>query len=332
MDTTSMWSDTLAVPADHFLCHIACVRFVTAMTEDAVTDANDKMTEALAQRFEQDRAHLRGVAYRMLGSLSEADDAVQEAWLRLSRSDTSAVQNLTGWLTTVVGRVCLDMLRSRKARREDSADDGSAPRRPRLVEVGPTNPEQETALADSVSLAVLVVLDTLDPVERLAFVLHDMFGMPFDEIAEIIGKSPDATRQLASRARRRVQGAPVDEARLATQRPVVMAFMTALKAGDFDGLLQVLDPDVLVRGQGNVMRGAKTWAKGATEFAKSVPMEKVGASVRMAIIDGNLGVVFAPHGNIVRVIQFVIDDGLIREVEVVFEPDRVAAFDISFAD
>jgi len=284
--------------------------------------------DVLAQRFEQDRTHLRGVAYRMLGSSTEADDAVQEAWLRLSRSETSDVQNLTGWLTTVVGRVCLDMLRSRKARREDSAD---AARESQLGDVA-RNPEQEAALADSVGRAVLVVLDTLDPAERIAFVLHDMFGMAFDEIAEIVGRSPAATRQLASRARRRVEGAPVNEAELATQRPVVIAFMTALKAGDFDGLLQVLDPDVLVRGQGQVMRGAKTWAKGATEFAKSVPMEKVGASVRMAIIDGNLGVVFAPHGNIVRVILFVIDDGLIREVEVVFEPDRVAAFEIQLLD
>jgi RNA polymerase sigma factor (sigma-70 family) len=282
-------------------------------------------TDVLARRFEQDRSHLRGVAYRMLGSASEADDAVQEAWLRLSRSDTSDVQNLTGWLTTVVGRVCLDMLRSRKTRREDH-DDGAKP------QVADRNPEQEAALADSVGRAVLVVLDTLEPAERIAFVLHDMFDMAFDEIAEIVGRSPAAARQLASRARRRVEGAPVNEAELARQRPVVAAFMSALKSADLDALLHVLDPDVIVIGQGNVMRGAKTWAKGAVEFAKSVPMEKVGASVRMAIIDGSMGVVFAPHGNVVRVIQFVIDDGLIREVEVIFEPERVATFEIQLVD
>jgi RNA polymerase sigma factor (sigma-70 family) len=279
-------------------------------------------TDVLAQRFEQDRTHLRSVAYRMLGSSSEADDAVQETWLRLSRNDTSGVENLTGWLTTVVGRVCLDMLRSRKARREDHVDVATA--------FSTANPEGEAALADSVGRAVLVVLDTLDPPERIAFVLHDMFDMAFDEIAEIVGRTPAATRQLASRARRRVQGAPLDEAELARQRPVVAAFMTALRAADLDGLLRVLDPDVMVLGQGQVMRGAKTWAKGATEFAKSVPMDKVAQSIRMAIIDGNMGVVFAPHGNVVRVIQFVIDDGLIREVEVVFEADRVAKYEIQF--
>ena len=281
--------------------------------------------DVLARRFEQDRAHLRSIAYRMLGSSTEAEDAVQEAWLRLSRSDTSDVQNLTGWLTTVVGRVCLDMLRSKKARREEPSEEASR-------HAAATDPEREAALADSVGRAVLVVLDTLEPAERIAFVMHDMFDMGFDEIAEIVGRSSAATRQLASRARRRVQGAPVDEAELAHQRPVVAAFMTALRAADLDGLLRVLDPDVIVRGQGQVMRGAKTWAKGATEFAKSVPMDKVAQSVRMAIIDGQLGIVFAPHGNVVRVIDFVIDDGIIREVEVVFEPERVAKYEIEILD
>ncbi|HTL35517.1 MAG TPA: sigma-70 family RNA polymerase sigma factor [Kofleriaceae bacterium] len=272
--------------------------------------------DLLAKRFEQDRAHLRSVAYRMLGSASDADDAVQEAWLRLSRSDTSAVENLTGWLTTVVARVSLDMLRSRKSRREDA---DISPTKS-LVEQA-ANIEQEKMLADHVGLAVLVVLDTLDPAERLAFVLHDLFGVSFGEIAEIIGRSPAAARQLASRARRRVQGAEVDEAELARQRPVVDAFLTALKTADFDALLQVLDPDVLVRTQGQPeIRGATKWAKGAVAFAKSVPMDKIGESVRPAIVNGNMGVAFAPHGNLVRVIEFVIEAGLIHEVEVHMDP------------
>jgi RNA polymerase sigma factor (sigma-70 family) len=282
------------------------------------------MDDDLATRFEKDRTHLRGVAYRMLGSLSDADDAVQEAWLRLSRSDTTAVENLTGWLTTVVARVCLDMLRSRKSRRED-ADVDIKP----VVEPTPSI-EQEKLLADSVGLAVLVVLDTLEPAERLAFVLHDLFGVSFGEIAEIVGRSPAAARQLASRARRRVQGAgaEVDESELARQRPVVEAFMTALKTADFDALMQVLDPDVIVRGNGQEIRGAKTWAKGAMQFAQSVAMPKVAESVRLAIVNGNIGVVFAPHGNVVRVIEFVVEDGVIREFEIVFDPAQVKSYDV----
>ena len=278
------------------------------------------MNDDLATRFEKDRTHLRGVAYRMLGSLSDADDAVQEAWLRLSRSDTTAVENLTGWLTTVVARVCLDMLRSRKSRREEPDI------KPVVAQVASV--EQEKLLADSVGLAVLVVLDTLDPAERLAFVLHDLFGVSFGEIAEIVGRSPAAARQLASRARRRVQGAEVDESELARQRPVVEAFMTALKTADFDALMQVLDPDVIVRGNGQEIRGAKTWAKGAMQFAQSVAMPKVAESVRLAVVNGNIGVVFAPHGNVVRVIEFVVDDGVIREFEIVFDPEQVKAYDV----
>jgi RNA polymerase sigma-70 factor (ECF subfamily) len=281
------------------------------------------MQDQLARRFEQDRLHLRSVAYRMLGSASDADDAVQEAWMRLSRSDTTAVDNLTGWLTTVVARVCLDMLRSRKARREDSETATTA-----LVEKA-ASAEHEKVLAESVGLAVLVVLDTLDPAERLAFVLHDLFGVSFGEIAEIVGRSPAAARQLASRARRRVQGAEVDETELARQRPVVEAFMTALKSADFDALMQVLDPDVLVRGQGQEIRGAKTWAKGAMQFAQSVAMPKVAESIRLAVVNGNIGAVFAPHGNVVRVIEFVVDDGMIRELEVIMEPARVSACEVT---
>src|SRR5256885_11451483 len=199
----------------------------------------------LVERFEAHRTHLRAVAYRMLGSATEADDAVQESWLRLSRTDTSDVDNLGGWLTTVVARVCLDMLRSRTARREEPLGthlpDGTA---------GPDHgldPEQEALLADSMGPALLVVLETLAPAERLAFVLHDMFAMPFDEIAPIVGRSPDATRQLASRARRRVQGATMSDVDLTRQREVVDAFLAASRGGDFDALLAVLDPDVVVR-------------------------------------------------------------------------------------
>ena len=201
----------------------------------------------LAERFEENRTHLRAVAYRMLGSLSEADDAVQESWLRLSRSDTSGVENLGGWLTTVVARVCLDMLRSRKSRREEPLD-VHVPE-PIVSREAGTDPEHEALLADSVGLALLVVLETLAPAERLAFVLHDMFAVPFDEIAPIVGRSPAAARQLASRARRRVQGCgrALPDADLTRQREVVDAFLAAARGGDFDALLAVLDPDVVLR-------------------------------------------------------------------------------------
>src|SRR5215470_16231930 len=206
------------------------------------------MTErdSLAARFEEHRTHLRGVAYRMLGSLSEVDDAVQEAWLRLSRTDAAGIDNLGGWLTTVVARVCLDILRSRQSRREDPLT-ADAPEPVATDRRGSGSPEQEAVLADSVGLALLVVLDRLTPAERLAFVLHDMFAMPFEEIAPIVGRSPEAARQLASRARRRVRGATAPDADLVRQREVVDAFMGALRAGDFEGLMAVLDPDLVVR-------------------------------------------------------------------------------------
>src|SRR2546430_15722237 len=225
--------------------------------------------EWLAERFEANRTHLRAVAHRMLGSLSEADDAVQEAWLRLSRSNASEVANLGGWLTTVVGRVCLDMLRSRKSRREESLD-AQAPDPIESHEVG-VDPEHQAVLADSVGLALLVVLETLTPAERIAFVLHDMFDLPFDEIAPIVGRSPTAARQLASRARRRVQGgraAALPDADLTSQREVVEAFLAATRAGDFNALLAVLDPDVARRADpagappgGSEVRGAPVVAK-----------------------------------------------------------------------
>src|SRR5438067_5207172 len=226
--------------------------------------------DTLGRPFEESRPHLRAVAYRMLGSLSEADDAVQEAWLRLSRSDRSEVENLKGWLTTVVARVCLDMLRSRKARPEDPV--GPQVHEPIVGREGPIDPEQEALIADSVGLALLVVLDRLNPAERLAFVMHDMCAVPFEEIAPIVGRSPAAARQLASRARRRVQGGPaVSDADLARQREVVDAFLAALRGGDFDALLAVLDPDLVVRadavaasgGAATDGRGGGPWAKQA---------------------------------------------------------------------
>src|SRR5947209_2848668 len=203
--------------------------------------------EWLAERFEGHRSHLRAVAYRMLGSLSEADDAVQEAWIRLSRSSTEGVENLGGWLTTIVSRVCLDMLRSRKSRREEPMDLHSPERTVGQSQLNGIDPEHEALLADSVGLALLVVLESLSPAERLAFVLHDMFAVPFDEIAPIVGRSPETARQLASRARRRVRGAPEPDADLDTQRRVVEAFLAASRAGDFAALMELLDPDVVFR-------------------------------------------------------------------------------------
>lgn len=288
------------------------------------------MTEpnSLAERFEEHRAHLRGVAFRMLGSASDVDDAVQEAWLRLSRSDAAEIDNLGGWLTTVVARVCLDMLRARRSRREDPVE----PETPEPVATGDVvrNPEDEALLADSVGLALMVVLDRLAPAERLAFVLHDMFGLPFEEIAPIVGRSAAAARQIASRARRRVRGGsahgrPV----LARQREVVTAFLTALRAGDFEGLMAVLDPDLVVRadmgapGAPTEIRGAALWAKQAVAYGQMARM------VRLAIVDGGVGLVMAPKGRLMRALQFTIADGTIRGIEVIGRPERLAALTLS---
>jgi RNA polymerase sigma factor (sigma-70 family) len=286
--------------------------------------------ESLAQQFEDKRAQLRGVAYRMLGSLSEADDAVQEAWLRLSRSDTTGVENLGGWLTTVVARVCLDLLRSRKSRREDPLDADVAA--PIARSRGRTDPEHEALMADSVGLALLVVLDALSPPERLAFVLHDMFSVPFDEIASIVGRSPEAVRQLASRARRRVQGAPAGSgADLARQRDVVDAFLTALRGGDFDGLVAVLDPDVLVKadagagvpGGAREIRGARNWARGAIAAAQGARF------AQPALVNGAVGLVVAPRGRLFRVLSFTITGGKIVEVDVIADPARLRQLDLA---
>ena len=285
----------------------------------------------LADQFEANRSHLRGVAYRMLGSLTEADDAVQESWFRLSRTDTSDIENLKGWLTTVVARVCLDLLRSRKARREEAMDADVS----EVVTSG-ENPENEAMLADSVGLALLVVLETLTPAERLAFVLHDMFAVSFEEIATIVGRSPMATRQLASRARRRVQGtATVPKADLKQQREVVDAFLTALRAGDFDGLVAVLDPDVLVHTDGAVggpgapreIRGAANWAKGAITFSR------MARSVQPALVNGAVGLVLAPHGRLRTALRFSIKNGRIVEVEIIGDADRLRQLELGvFAD
>lgn len=289
----------------------------------------------LAERFEENRGHLRAVAYRMLGSASEADDAVQETWLRLSRSDVDGIENLSGWLTTVAARVCLDMLRARGSRREESLDEPAL--QSAAVHEMPTqkmDPEQEAALADAVGAALLVVLDRLEPAERLAFVLHDMFAMRFEEIAPIVGRSTDAARQLASRARRRVHGAATSGfANLPEQRKVVEGFIGALRAGDFEGLLAVLDPGVVVRidaaagapGAGpREVHGAENWAKGAVAFSRTVRF----AFVQPALVDGAVGLVLARKGRLFRVLRFTIERGKIAKVDIVADPANLEKVDV----
>ena len=296
--------------------------------------------EYLAERFEEHRAHLRAVAYRMLGTVNEVDDAVQEAWLRLSRTDAAGIDNLGGWLTTVVARVCLDMLRSRQSRREEPLDpDGPEPATTprssnRVLSDGSESkdPEQEALLADSVGLALLVVLDKLTPAERLAFVLHDMFAVPFGEIAPIVGRSAEAARQLASRARRRVRGGGSPDPDLVRQREVVDAFIAALRAGDFEGLLAVLDPDLVVRADmaagapPTEIRGAAVWAKGAVSYGH------LAQRTRPALVDGAIGVVVAPHGRLVRALRFTIANGKISEIEVIGNAARLEELDVSTVD
>jgi RNA polymerase sigma factor (sigma-70 family) len=283
----------------------------------------------LAERFEEHRAHLRAVAYRMLGSLSEVDDAVQEAWLRLSRTDAAGIENLGGWLTTVVARVCLDMLRSRQARREEPITAGADEPAAGNTRAN-SSPEQEALFADSVGLALLVVLDRLTPAERLAFVLHDMFAVPFDEIASIVGRSPEAVRQLASRARRRVRGGERPDPDRARQREVIDAFMTALRAGDFEGLVAVLDPDLVVRtdmpGAPPELRGAAVWAKGAVAYGH------LARHAQPAIVDGNFGLVVAPQGRLVRALRFTFAGGKITEIDVIGGPSRLREVDVAMVD
>lgn len=280
----------------------------------------------LTEQFEANRAHLRAVAQRMLGSQAEAEDAVQEAWLRLNRSDTGDVENLTGWLTTVVARVSLDMLRARSSRREDvalDADSGTVD-----IPADDSNLEDDVAMADAVGPALLVVLDTLAPAERLAFVLHDLFGVPFDEIAVILDRSPEAARQLASRARRRVRGAsPSGDADRERQQEVVSAFLRASRAGDFDALLKVLDPDVVVRADATSVRmGAEPEVRGATAVLNTFLGRAVGA--QPAVIDGLAGAAWAPGGEIRALIRFTVTDGRVSAIDLIGDPDAIAQADV----
>jgi RNA polymerase sigma-70 factor (ECF subfamily) len=287
----------------------------------------------LAERFEEHRARLRAVAYRMLGSLSEADDAVQEAWLRLSRVDADEVENLGGWLTTVVARICLNLLRSRETRREAPLEVHMP--EPIISPADGVEPEQEALLADSVGLALLVVLEMLTPAERLAFVLHDMFGVPFDEVAPIVGRSPTATRQLASRARRRVQGAEVGpDADLGAQRKVVDAFFAAARNGDFDALVAVLDPDIVLRSDGGALRPeASTLLRGAEVVAaRAMTFARLAPFVRPALVNGVAGVVVAPGGRPVSVMAFTVRGGRIVEIDALADPERLRELDLTLLD
>jgi RNA polymerase sigma-70 factor (ECF subfamily) len=294
-------------------------------------------SELLADRFEEHRGRLRAVAYRMLGSLSEADDAVQETWLKLGRTDPGEIRNLGAWLTTVAGRVCLDMLRSRTARREDPLEpsDTFVPD-PVVSPLDRIDPEQEVLLADSVGLALLVVLETLEPAERLAFVLHDMFAVPFDDIAPIVGRSSAATRQLASRARRRVKGAaPEPERDVTRQREVLDAFLAASRGGDFEALVAVLDPDVVLRADAGpkaagaavsrLVRGAETVARQALAFAR------FGAASRLVRINGEAGVVALVDGRPHSVMGVTVVDGRIVAMHILADPDRLARLDLAGA-
>ncbi|MFI6007319.1 RNA polymerase sigma factor SigJ [Streptomyces sp. NPDC051243] len=290
-------------------------------------------TPALVDRFEEHRGHLKAVAYRMLGSLSEADDAVQEAWIKLSRTDPGEIQNLGGWLTTVTGRVCLDMLRSRTRRHEEPLDDTFVPD-PVIRPLSQIDPEQEVLHADSVGLALLVVLETLEPAERIAFVLHDMFAVPFDEIAPIVDRTSAATRQLASRARRRVRGAtPSAEPDLGRQRQVLDAFVAASRAGDFEALLAVLDPDVVLRADSGplvggaaaskVVRGAKPVAEQAMLFAH------LAQYARLVLVNGTVGAVNLPEGKPQSVMGVTIADGRITRMYILADPERLGRLDLT---
>jgi RNA polymerase sigma-70 factor (ECF subfamily) len=282
----------------------------------------------LAQQFEEQRPHLRAVAYRMLGSLSEAEDAVQDAWIRLSRADRSEVENLGAWLTTVVARVALNMLRSRKTRREQPLDVHVPD--PIIDSADGTDPEHEALLADSVGLALLVVLETLTPAERLAFVLHDMFAVPFEQIATIVERSPDATRQLASRARRRVRGtAPIPDADLGAQWQVVDAFIAAAREGDFDALVAVLDPDVVLRADAG-LTGLSRHVSGATTVAGQALMwSRVDLSLRRALINGAAGMVSLRNGRPFSVGAFIVRNGRIVEIDILADPERVSQLDLT---
>ncbi|WP_134728480.1 sigma-70 family RNA polymerase sigma factor [Amycolatopsis nivea] len=276
----------------------------------------------LAAQFEEQRPRLRGVAYRMLGSLSEADDAVQEAWLRVDSADLSAVQNLPAWLTTVVARVCLNLLRTRERRREDSLDAFPLDRGDDGADLA-----EEAQLADSVGLAMLVVLDVLGPAERIAFVLHDMFAVPFEDIAQILDRNPAAVRQLASRARRRVRGGEAGPADASKRRGVVEAYLAAAREGDFAGLLKVLDPDVVLHSDTSaapvVLRGVRAVSKGA------LLASEMARSTQVAVVDGVPGLVLAPRGRLAVVLKFVFDGDLIAGIDVISAPERLRGLEIA---
>jgi RNA polymerase sigma-70 factor, ECF subfamily len=285
--------------------------------------------ERLADEFEQHRGHLRAVAYRMLGSVTEADDAVQESWIRLGRTDVSGVENLRAWLTTVVARVCLDMLRTRTARREDSLDTHVPDP---VITRADGDPESDAMLVDSVGLALLVVLETLDPAERLAFVLHDVFGMTFDEIAPIVDRSAVAARQLASRARRRVQGrAPVPDADRRNQRRVVDAFLAAAERGDFEALLAVLDPAIVLRADGGAIKGMSRFVRGAQAVAsQAATFSQIGLSLQVVLVNGNIGLMCRLRdGRLFSVIGFTIAGGKILEMDILADPERLSRLDLS---
>jgi len=313
--------------------HIGWVSFVTmydGAARGSMTEGMRPMDEHewLAERFEEHRSHLRAVAYRMLGSRSEADDAVQEAWIRVSRSDTSGVENLRGWLTTIVARLCLDMLRSRTARAEEPLE-GSA-HAPELIASGKAgiDPEHEALLADSVGLALLVVLETLAPAERVAFVLHDMFDLPFDEIASIVGRSPAAARQLASRARRRVQGATAPDVDRARQRAVVDAFLAASRGGDFAALLAVLDPDVVLRADPTAGRmGATAEVRGAKAVAETFKGRAQAA--QPALVNGAAGLVWVAGGEPRVVFTFTTAGAKIVAIDLIADPDHLRRLDLA---
>ncbi|MFH9966188.1 RNA polymerase sigma factor SigJ [Streptomyces mirabilis] len=289
---------------------------------------DDELLKHLADRFQEHRGRLRAVAYRMLGSLSEADDAVQEVWLKLGRTDVGEIRNLASWLTTVVGRVCLDLLRTRAARREEPLDTYVPD--PLVSPLERIDPEQEVLLADSVGLALLVVLETLEPAERLAFVLHDMFAVPFDDIAPVVGRSSAATRQLASRARRRVRGAAAPEPELdpARQKLVLDAFLAASRAGDFEALVSVLHPDVVLRVDSGVLVGGAAASKvvhGATGVAQQALMFRQFAEFsRLALVNGAVGVVTAPEGRPLSVMGVTITDGRVVEMYILADPARLS--------
>jgi RNA polymerase sigma-70 factor (ECF subfamily) len=285
----------------------------------------------LAGRFEDHRPHLRAVAYRMLGSHTEAEDAVQEAWLRLARSDSGDIGNLGGWLTTVVGRVCLDMLRARKARREESWEDRLPD--PVISRADSADPEQEVLLADSVGLALLVVLESLSPAERLAFVLHDMFGLPFEQIAPIVDRTPATAKKLASRARRRVRGAaPNPDADLADQRRVVDAFLAAARGGDFAALVSILDPHVVLRADGGILAGGLKVIRGVEAVAGQLAtFQRMATSTAThpALINGLAGLVNTVDDQVISVMNFTVSDGRIATIDILSDPDRLARLDFT---